>query len=198
MSQDEAPDNRLSDVLIALFKGILYRDSQPQRWQALYDLQARVRDYVRTLNLELVLDEAEGYAYLRQGGDEDLPRLVPRHQLSFRVSLLLGLLRKKLAEHDATGGDPRLILDREEIVDLVRVFLPDTANEAKLMERVDADIKKAVDMGFLRRLRGEPNKLEVRRILKAFVDAQWLEEFDRRLAEYRQYLAGETGGGEEG
>jgi hypothetical protein len=195
MSQtEEAPDNRLSDVLIALFKGILYRDSQPQRWQALYELQARVRDYVRTLNLELVLDEAEGYAYLRQGQDEELPRLVPRHQLSFRVSLLLALLRRKLAEHDATGGDPRLILDREEIVDLVRVFLPDTANEARLMERVDADIKKVVEMGFLRRLKGEPDKLEVRRILKAFVDAQWLEEFDRRLEEYRQYLAGEAEG----
>lgn len=200
MSQtEEAPDNRLSDVLIALFKGILYRDSQPQRWQALYDLQARVRDYVRTLNLELVLDEAEGYAYLRQGTDEELPRLVPRHQLSFRVSLLLALLRRKLAEHDATGGDPRLILDRDEIVDLVRVFLPDTANEARLMERVDTDIKKVVEMGFLRRLKGEPDKLEVRRILKAFVDAQWLEEFDRRLAEYQQYLAeGTEGDGQNG
>ena len=29
---------------------------------------------------------------------------------------------------------------------------------------------------------------EVRRILKAFVDAQWLAEFDTRLAEYRARL----------
>ena len=188
MTTEETPENRLSEVVIALFKGILYRDNQPQRWQALYDLQAQVRDYVATLNLELVFDEAEGYAYLRQGGQEELPRLVPRHQLSFRVSLLLALLRKQLAEHDASGGDPRLILDRDQIADRIRVFLPDTTNEARLLERLDQDINKAVDMGFLRRLEGQPHKLEVRRILKAFVDAQWLEEFDRRLAEYRDYL----------
>jgi hypothetical protein len=30
----------------------------------------------------------------------------------------------------------------------------------------------------------------VRRIIKAFVDAQWLADFDERLAEYRQQLAG--------
>jgi hypothetical protein len=30
---------------------------------------------------------------------------------------------------------------------------------------------------------------EVRRILKAFVDAQWLAEFDQRLTEYQQHLA---------
>jgi hypothetical protein len=32
--------------------------------------------------------------------------------------------------------------------------------------------------------------IEVRRILKAFVDAQWLADFDKRLIEYRQ-LRGE-------
>jgi hypothetical protein len=31
---------------------------------------------------------------------------------------------------------------------------------------------------------------EVRRILKAFVDAQWLAEFDNRLAGYQARLAG--------
>lgn len=43
----------------------------------------------------------------------DLP--VARRQLSYPVSLLLVLLRKKLAEHDALAGDPRLILSREQI-----------------------------------------------------------------------------------
>ena len=70
---------------------------------------ARVRDYVTVLGLDLVLDEAEGYAFLRSrpnlDGDPEtsLPRLVARRPLSFPVSLLLALLRKKLAE--ATGGE---------------------------------------------------------------------------------------------
>jgi hypothetical protein len=37
-------------------------------------------------------------------------------------------------------------------------------------------------------LKGQDQQYEVRRILKAFVDAQWLVEFDRRLAEYCQHV----------
>lgn len=180
----------LAPVLIQLFKGVLYRDQQEALWQQLMTLQNRVRDYVRVLSLALELDEAEGYAYLRQiDAQEDEappPRLVPRRQLSYPVSLLLALLRKKLAEHDAGGGDPRLILTQEQIVDQVRLFLPDTANEAKLVDRIQADINKVIELGFLRRLRGQSGRYEVRRILQSFVDAQWLGEFEERLKEYRE------------
>lgn len=49
-----------------------------------------------------------------------------------------------------------------------------------------------MELGFLRQLRGQTGTYEVARILKAYVDAQWLEEFDARLAAYRSSL---TGGG---
>jgi hypothetical protein len=70
------------------------------------------------------------------------------------------------------------------------VFLPDTVNQAKLIDRVDSQINRVVEMGFLRRLAGREERFEVRRILKAFVDAQWLGEFDRNLAAYRAHAAG--------
>lgn len=182
----------LSPVLITLFKGVLYQDQSPELWRALLELQARVRDHAGVFNLELMLDEAEGFAYLRQrpaADDEpDLPRLVPRRQLGYAVSLLLALLRKKLVEHDAGGGEARLILSREQIVDLVQVFTPAASNEARLVDRIDADINKVVELGFLRRLRGQQDQFEVRRILKAFVDAQWLSDLDQRLAEYQAQL----------
>ena len=188
-------DNRFSPMLIALFKGVLYHDQHTQHWQALLDYQARVRDHVRVLGLELTLDEAEGYAFLRHrepdGEEPELPRLVPRRQLPYSVSLLLALLRKKLAEHDVTGGDPRLILSRDDILDMVRVFLPESANEVKLVNRIDADINRVVELGFLRRLRGQDGQFEVRRILKSFVDARWLAELDARLEEYRSHAADE-------
>ena len=108
------------------------------------------------------------------------------------MSLIVALLRKKLAEFDARSGDTRLVLGREEIVDLVRVFLPETANEARLMDRLDAHINKIVDLGFLRRLRGVEDRFEVQRILKAFVDAQWLSDFEERLARYREHAAADV------
>lgn len=193
----------LSALLIGLLKGVQYREQDERQWAALLNLQARVRDYLAVLNLELVLDEAEGYAFLKnrpEPAEDDpaprLPRLVARRPLSFPVSLLLALLRKKLAEFDAGGGDTRLVLSRDEIVDLVRVFLPDGPNEAKLIDQIETTINKVVELGFLRKLRpasagtAGPASYEVRRILKAFVDAQWLAEFDARLATYQSALSG--------
>ena len=154
------------------------------------------------MGLELVFDEAEGYGYLRQRprveGDPDVPRLVARRQLSYPVSLLLALLRRRLAEFDARGGDTRLVLSRDEIIDLARVFLPDTGNEARLATKFDANIGKIEDLGFLRRLKGTEERYEVRRILRAFIDAQWLGDFADRLASYRAHAAGDDsdGGGE--
>jgi hypothetical protein len=60
---DGGPAADLSVLLIGLLKGVLYRDGDPRQWAALLNLQARVRDYVAVLNLDLVLDEAEGYAF---------------------------------------------------------------------------------------------------------------------------------------
>ena len=198
------PPNELSSVVVPLLKGVLYREDNPGLWDALVHLQASVRDYVAILGLELMFDEAEGYAFLRsrQSEDEDgqsaIPRLVARRQLSYPVSLLLALLRKKLAEFDAGGGDTRLILSRDEVVELIRIFLPAGSNEVKLIDQVDGTLNKIAELGFIRRLRGQGQMIEVRRIIKAFVDAQWLADFDERLAEYRQQLVGSRAGGENG
>jgi hypothetical protein len=204
-STDDAalPPADLSNLLIGLLKAVLYRESDERMWAALLNLQARVRDYVTVLNLELVLDEAEGYAFLKSrtepASEEAAPRLarlVARRPLSFPVSLLLALLRKKLAEFDAGGGDTRLVLSREEIAELMRVFLPDGSNEARLMDQIDTLINKVLELGFLHKLKpasgttSGPASLEVRRILKAFVDAQWLADFDARLASYQAHAAG--------
>lgn len=200
LSSQNKSDNDLSTLVIFLLKGVIYQDADAGLWNALLLLQARVRDYVSVLGLELVLDEAEAYAFLRsrpQDQDADdaatkLPRLIARRQLSFPVSLLLALLRKKLAEFDASGGDTRLVLSRDAIVELVRVFLPETSNEAKLMDQMETHINKIVELGFLRKLKvetGQISMFEVRRILKAFVDAQWLAEFDLRLASYQAKIS---------
>lgn len=183
----------LSQVVIPLLKGVLHQQSDPERWHLLLTLQPRVRDYIQVLGLELILDESEGYAFLRARvpteGEPEIPRLVARRPLSFHVSLLLVLLRKRLAEFDATGGESRLILSREEVAELIRVFLPQTTNEVRLFNDIDTYLGRVVDLGFIRRLKTQEHVYEVRRILKVFVDAQWLAEFETRLAGYRSWLA---------
>ena len=204
------PTHELAAVVVPLLKGVLYRDEDTELWTTLLALQARVRDYVAVLRVELVLDEAEGYAFLRSRPPSleevdapKLPRLIVRRPLGFQVSLLLALLRKKLAESDASGGDTRLILSRDAVVELIRVFLPAGSNESRLIDQVETHLNKIVDLGFVRRLKplaasagraAEQPMFEVRRILKAFVDAQWLAEFDLRLTTYQAQLgASEVG-----
>ena len=193
-----APQYDLTALVVPLLKSVLYRDENTALWAALLKLQPRVRDYVAVLALDLVLDEAEGYAFLRSriNEEEDAPklaRLVRRQPLSFQVSLLLALLRKKLAEFDASGGDTRLILSRDQVVELVRVFLPDGSNESRLIDQVETHLNKVIELGFVRRLKpsalGQEPMFEVRRILKAFVDAQWLADFDQRLEAYKAQLS---------
>ncbi|TAL81770.1 MAG: DUF4194 domain-containing protein [Candidimonas sp.] len=192
---DGDPD--LARVVIPLLKGIVYRED-PLQWGALLMLQGRVRDFVGVLGLTLMLDESEGYAFLRARAEIDesgalkLPRLVARRPLSFPVSLLLALLRKKLAEFDASGSDTRLILARSEVVELIRVFLPAGSNETRLVDQVETHINKVAELGFVRKLRGQEGMIEVQRILKAFVDAQWLAQFDQNLAAYQRSLEGQA------
>ncbi|MEV7636589.1 DUF4194 domain-containing protein [Pseudarthrobacter enclensis] len=183
----------LPGVVTRLFKGVLYAENDEKVWQSLLGLTSQVRDYVSVLGLDLVIDESEGYAFLRSREDPDgtLPRLIARRTLTFNVSLLLALLRRRMMEFDINSSDVRLIMTEQDIADLVSVFLPESSNEARVLDRLSADIRKVVELGFLRKLKGQTATYEVARILKAYVDAQWLEEFDARLADYRATLAGE-------
>jgi hypothetical protein len=194
------PANDLGSVVVPLLKCVLYRADDPALWAALIELQARVRDYVAVLALDLVLDESEGYAFLKARPDPDdesaakPPRLIARRPLSFQLSLLLALLRKKLVEFDASGGDTRLVLSLDAVVELVRVFSPSNSNEARLMDQVQAQLNKLIELGFVRKLKATSGRAatpdyEVQRILKAFVDAQWLADLDERLAAYQAHLA---------
>jgi len=193
-STDDEHKNALSVLLISLLKGVIYKESDPKFWGQLISLHNRVKETVSTLGLELILDDVEGYAFLKSKmTDEDeesnIPRLISRRPLSFPVSLLLALLRKKLAEFDGSGGDTRLILTRDEMVELIRVFMPEGSNEVKLVDKIERHINKIIELGFLRKLTqsnsSELPRYEVRRIIKAFVDAQWLADMDAQLEQYK-------------
>ncbi|MCB0914715.1 MAG: DUF4194 domain-containing protein [Actinobacteria bacterium] len=176
----------VGEAVVPLLKGVVYSDTQPRAWETLLAIPAAVRDYLTTLGLEVIIDEAEGYAFLRQREEEptdlSVPRLVARRPLSFRVTLLLALLRRQLLELDTSGDQTRLVLTRDQIVELVRTYHPERRNEAKLADAVESDVRRVIDLGMMRALRDQPHTYEVRRILKAFVDAQWLGEVSAHLA----------------
>ena len=101
---------------------------------------------------------------------------------------MLVLLRKRMVEFEATSGDGKLVLTRDQLIETLRVFQASSSNEARIVDQADRTIAQVAELGFLRELRGQPGAWEVRRILKAYIDAQTLSDFAARLALY----AGQT------
>lgn len=184
-----------SKVLTHLLKGPLYAYDK-DHWHQLLHHQRSIQQYFGAMALTLYVDEQEGYAFLkplsaeeeemwREERDEDPPRLVSQRKLSYGHTLILVLLRKRLLEHDAQGGDTRLVIPRGEIQEMMQVFLPDETNQARLTEYVDTGINKMIDIGILRALTNDREHVEVNRILKARVTPTELENIVEDLKKYR-------------
>jgi hypothetical protein len=187
-------EQAVATAIIELMRGVVYREQAEGTWATLDRHAGHVRDHFQTLGIDVVVDQTEGYAYLRSAEEdadaEPLPRLVKRRSLTYNVSLLLVLLRKRLVEFETTGSEGKLVLSRESMVDMLRVFLGDSTNEARVIDRVDTTIKQVAELGFLRQLPRQPDHWEVRRILKAYVDAQTLSDFAGKLREYAETSTG--------
>lgn len=175
-----------STLQVRLLKGPLYRAKQRDLWQCLERDQYLIREYFQQIGLSLVLDNAEGYAYLKQMDFEapdgvtepekeeilEIPRLISRRAMSFGHTLLIVLLRKRLAEHDSEDSSPRLIVSRTEIHQWLQPYYPTVSNEIKQRRDFDGLIKKVIEMGFLSTLINHQDDFEVQRIIKALVNAE--------------------------
>ena len=194
---------QFSRALVALFKNVVFKENDSTVWQTIIEQRYKIEDYVSKIGLTLSIDDMDGYAYLKQriysDGETAIPRLIPRFPLSYPVSLLLVLLRKRLLEFDTKTGDQRLIMSRMQIEEHMRLFLKDTTNEAKLVTDIDKYIDRVEKMGFLRRLRNNDDSFEVQRILRSFINAEWLQNINEKLAVYQAYANNDkVGEGEEG
>lgn len=194
-------EHETAAAIIRLMRGVVYRESDEPSWLALKSDIGAVKDHFATIGVDVVLDDAEGYAYLRSrepaDGDEPLPRLVRRRSLTYNVSLLLVLLRRRLVEFETSGAEGRLVLTSDQIVEMLALFGKQSNNEARVVDQAEATIKKVEDLGFLKLLRGSRNEYEVRRILKAYVDAETLGRFDQTLSEYVGGVRTQEGGDDE-
>lgn len=184
-----------SNVLIALLKGIVY-NHQEEIWNTLIlpENERDVRNYFADIHLDVIIDKSEGYAYLKQQTDssnetedteqESASKLIRKRQLTFHVSLLCILLRKYLIENDQNGESTKAILSREEIENQMKLYLKESSNEVINYKQIDNAIRKVENEGFLRRMKTEQEQYEVNRIIKAFVNADQINELLERYKEY--------------
>jgi hypothetical protein len=163
----------------------IYREDRDQ-WETLRAERQAISQYFRDIGQELVIDEAEGYAFLRQieiDGVDRVPRIGRRQPLGYTATLLLVCLREELARFDAAPSDSsRLVLTREQLRELVGQFIRETNNQIRDQRTIDTAINRVEELGFLRPFgTAESDSFEVMRILKARFGPSELEQIRDRL-----------------
>ena len=180
-----------STTLVALLKGFVVESTNTKIYQYILDNQLVIEDYVSRIGLSLMIQEEDRVAYLRQrvyeNEEEFIPRIVSRRPLSYGASVLLVLLRKEVIEINQNESDSRVFISRDDIIDKIKPYIFSTNDEAKRDREIDRHIQTINDLGFIRLLKGSSTQYEVLPIIRGFVDAQLLEDVDKKLSEYLKY-----------
>ena len=139
-TKSEMPEFReWSEVAVRLFQGVVYlEDGKP--WDVLLRNITPLEDYFGRVGLQLVVDEAEGFAFLRQLQAEDLPKayeglpkLFRRSRLSYDATLLTILLREELRRFEEEEvHDQRCVVSGDELFEQWKAFFPRDHDEVKL------------------------------------------------------------------
>lgn len=171
-----------------LLKGVVYHDDAV--WRQIRDYELPIRDYLIRIGLDLHLDEAYNFAFLKDASrDEDkpdsLPALTTRYRLSFIDTLLLVLLRERLDEHEMRDVDgAKLILREEDFIEMLGVFMGEHPDARKIEQGTQTSINRLVKMGFL--TKRTDSAYEVRPLIRAKVTADEMNLLKERLTNYVQ------------
>lgn len=191
MSDAEKRFLEVDFVKARLFREPIYRADDTSFWLTLRSNLDPIRKYFSQVGQELVFDEGEGYAFIRQiepDGDEKVPRLSQLRPLNYETTLLLVFLREELDRFETSGADStRLVRSRDQLRALVAPYLRESTDKARDRQRVDEAIKRLVTFGFLRPQPSEDvEEFEVMRIVKARFGARELEDVKERLLRHAQ------------
>jgi len=177
-----------SAAAIRLLQGVVYVDDGPV-WSIVLGHQSRLEDYFAKLGLQMVLDEPEGFAYLRQFDEDELPegydrlpKLFRKTRLSYDATLLCVLLREELRqfeEHDV--DNERCVVPTAGLFEQWKAFFPPEQDEVRLKRGLDGALKTLEGLKFIRLASKDPAEWEIRRALKARLSAAELDALRQQL-----------------
>ena len=180
-------------VIVKLLQGAVY--SEDKLWNELILNQYPIGRYLRQIGIELIVEEKDGYAFLKQIEDEDGKTigLIRRMPLTYEQTLLCILLREWLDEFEITDTETRnLYITHKQFRERIEMFFKEKSNQAKLLRNLDTLIKDMLGLDFLKRIEDSPypdeRKYEVRRIIKSKITADMLIEFKQKLSDYESQL----------
>lgn len=172
-----------------LLRGVVYAEDE-QPWNLLLSNVSRLEEYFARLGLRLVVDEPQGMAYLRQLTEDELtdgysalPRLFRSSRLRYGPTLMCVLLRdeyRRFEEQDLQNE--RCVVEEDALFDQWKVYFPVSEDEVRQQRQMLAALRKLEELGFVRHFSDDPPAWEVRRILKARLSAEQLDELRNQLS----------------
>ena len=176
-------------VIVKLLSGVIY-DENEKLWNDLLQYQVPVSQFFEQIAIDVIVDKKDGYAYLKQieideeGNTIGLVRRIP---LKYETSLICVFLREMLDEFEINNVDQRnLYITHKQLKDNIELFFKEKGNKVKWLSKLDNYIDQISELGFLKKIGNSENskdetRYEVRRIIKAKITNDALEDFKRKL-----------------
>ncbi len=180
-------------AIIKLLQGPVYVDDK-NIWRELTQWPSAIQEYFGKIGMELVINEQDGFARVLQPETEEhddnpLPRLMKKQTLNYEATLLAVILREGLEEFDIKSDGNKFYLTQKEIKERIELFYKEQTNKSKLWKDLSKPITSLLNVGILKLNREDAankdnNKYEVKRITKAFISNEKLEEIKNKLNNY--------------
>ncbi len=176
-------------VIVKLLNGTLYSENE-KVWNDLLQYQIPITQYFEKIAIDLIVEKKDGYAYLKQieiDEEKNTIGLVRRTPLKYETSLICVFLREMLDDFEINNVDQRnLYITQKQLKENIELFFKEKANKVKMLSKFDSYIESIVEIGFLKVLPGTYNskdetRYEVRRIIKAKITNDVLEDFKKKL-----------------
>jgi hypothetical protein len=181
-----------TSVVIKLLKGPV-EYVEKGAWEKLVQYKTELTSFLQQLGLTLVLDEQDGYAYVKHAHteeDDSSVSWIQRRSLTYEESVMLVLLREMMAEFEIGEATSReLIKKRREIKEYAELFFKENASRVKFLKEIDRLIDKAEENGFLDKTENhdiaDEQKFRIKKIIKAKVNTEELDVFYQQLQQYK-------------
>lgn len=176
-------------LIVKLLQGAVY-DDNPKVWNDLLHYRFEVSQYFEKIAVELIVERQDGYAYIRQipiDEENNTIGLVRRIPMSYELSLLCVLLRMLIDDFEVSNTDQHnLYISHKRLKEELEIFFKEQSHKVRMLKELDRYIEQAEGLGFLKVIDKDTKvkdeiQYEVRRIIKARITNEKLEEFKRKL-----------------
>ena len=161
------PD-RTRRVLLRLVRGpYLSGAREPQLWAVLLSDESAIRERLADLFLDLVVDTANEFAFVRNAPSDQTPNAVRSESLTFLDTAMLLVLRQTLLSEEGRG---RVIVGQAEVFEQLTAYRTPDRDEKDLAARLNSSWHKMHNKLRVLHSAGD-DRAEISPVLRLIVDA---------------------------